>query len=379
MALGSFRKFEADEYVMIATLCFYTVLIATINIVESTSSNLLPPGYDVENMTQEDIDERTLGSKLILVVEQCQIMVIWATKACLLIMYIRFTTLRRESIAIKGIAVYVAVSFVLMEVLYLGVWCRPFHNYWSVNYHPLLVLRTDVKPRAVPTPNPQCDTAVNHLITNAVFNISSDVLMLALGVPMFIRIQIPLSKKIPLVGIFSLGIFVIIAAILNKWYSFTAPFGTSWVYWYVRESATAIIVANLPFVWLLYRRMFGIRTQSATGSRSKSGQNTISLRSRVKLEALPKSPRTPRGRKGSDDSEMAFGLGKSDLLEITTAPRADELQRERSFDDKIASEPSTTKHLGLFHGHRSRESNLPQIHCMETAVLTDKKSAGSFV
>ena len=115
---------------MLATLCFYTVLIATINIVESTSSNLLPPGYDVENMTQEDIDERTLGSKLILVVEQCQIVTIWATKACLLIMYIRFTTLRRENIAIKGIAVYVAVSFVVMEVLYLGVWCRPFHNYW---------------------------------------------------------------------------------------------------------------------------------------------------------------------------------------------------------------------------------------------------------
>jgi len=233
--------------------------------------------------------------------------------------------------------------------------------------------------RAVPTPNPQCDTAVNHLITNAVFNISSDVLMLALGVPMFIRIQIPLSKKIPLVGIFSLGIFVIIAAVLNKWYSFTAPFGTAWVYWYVRESATAIIVANLPFVWLLYRRIFGIRTDSVTGSRSKSGQNTISLRSRVKSEAPPRAPRVARGRKGSDDSEIPFGLGKSELHETTAAPTADELRRERSFDDKIASDPSTTKHLGLFHGHRSRESNLPQIHCMETAVLTDKKSAGSFV
>jgi len=144
MALGSLRKFEADEYVMVATLLFFTVLIATVNIVASTSSNLLPPGYDVEHMTPEDIKERTLGSKLILVVEQCQIMVIWATKACLLIMYIRFTTLQRENIAIKAIAVYVAVSFVVMEVLYLGVWCKPFHNYWSVNYNLPLASYTDI-------------------------------------------------------------------------------------------------------------------------------------------------------------------------------------------------------------------------------------------
>jgi hypothetical protein len=132
MALGSFAKFEGDEYVMIVILCFFTVLIATINIVESTSSNLLPPGYDVENMTQEDVAERTLGSKLILVVENCQMIVIWGTKACLLIMYCRFTTLKKESIAIRAVAAYVVISFLVMEVLYLGVWCRPFHNYWSV-------------------------------------------------------------------------------------------------------------------------------------------------------------------------------------------------------------------------------------------------------
>jgi hypothetical protein len=130
MALGSFAKFEADEYVMCVILFFYTILIATINIVGTTSSNLIPPGYDVENMTQADIDERTLGSKLILVVENCQILVIWGTKACLLIMYLRFTTLRRENFAIKAVAAYVVISWVVMEILYLGVWCRPFHNYW---------------------------------------------------------------------------------------------------------------------------------------------------------------------------------------------------------------------------------------------------------
>jgi hypothetical protein len=56
------------------------VVIVTINIVEHTSSNLLPPGYDIAHMTSQDIAERTLGSKLILVVENCQIITIWVNQ-----------------------------------------------------------------------------------------------------------------------------------------------------------------------------------------------------------------------------------------------------------------------------------------------------------
>ena len=38
----------------------------------------------------------------------------------------------RQNIAVKAVAVYVAVGFVIMEILYLGVWCRPFNQYWAV-------------------------------------------------------------------------------------------------------------------------------------------------------------------------------------------------------------------------------------------------------
>jgi len=115
---------------MCVILGFYTTLIVTINIIAHTSSNLLPPGYDIVHMTKQDIDERTYGSKLILVVEESQCVVIWGAKACLLIMYLRLTKMRGENIAVKVLAGYVAISFAVMEILYLGVWCRPFSNYW---------------------------------------------------------------------------------------------------------------------------------------------------------------------------------------------------------------------------------------------------------
>jgi hypothetical protein len=239
--------------------------------------------------------------------------------------------------------------------------------------------------RAVPTPNPQCDTAINHLITNAVFNISSDVIMLALGIPMFARIQLPLSKKIPLVGIFSLGAFVVVAAVLNKYYSFTAPFDDDWVFWYVRESATAIIVANLPFVWLLYRRIFGIRTTttSATGSKSRSksgGTFEISLRSRPESKVLSRL-QPPRARKMSDDSQMALGQGKSYMCEVTTSEAEEEsLQRESDFDVKMPGGAASVASSGLAQSDRSRDINVTTeiSTSMEAAVLYSKKSVGSF-
>jgi hypothetical protein len=230
---------------------FYTTLIVTINIVAQSDSNLLPPGFDVDALTSNQIHDRQYGSKLVLVVEQCQIMTVWCEKLCLLFLYRRLTVGTWERLAIKLLFFYVGISWVVMEILYFGVWCRPFNMYW-----------------AVPSTT-QCTAATNHLITNAVFNISSDAMILAVALPMFIKTRLPLRKKIAIVGIFSLGTFVIICAILNKVYSFNQPFGLQWTFWYVRESSTALLTANAAFVWALLRRIFKLRSLG-----SFSGKNT---------------------------------------------------------------------------------------------------------
>lgn len=79
---------------------------------------------------------------------------------------------------------------VVMEILYLGVWCRPFSQYW-----------------AVPPSNVQCSAATNHLITNAVLNISSDLMIIAIPMPLLFKVKIPLKNKMILMGIFLIGAF----------------------------------------------------------------------------------------------------------------------------------------------------------------------------
>ncbi|KAF1991681.1 hypothetical protein K402DRAFT_322826 [Aulographum hederae CBS 113979] len=238
---GGLKGLQVDDYCMAVAVCTYTTLLVTMNIVADKETNLLPPGFDVATLTPRNIKSREYGSKMVLVVEQMQCATIWLLKACILLMYNRLTIALKENLAVKILAGYVLFGYILMEILYFGVWCRPFHGYW-----------------AVPTSNFQCSAAINHLITNAVFNISSDLIMLAIGLSLFIRSRLPFKRKLVLCSVFSLGVFVIVAAICNKYYSFTEPFGSMWTYWYIREASTTLIVANLPFLWTLLRRLFNL-------------------------------------------------------------------------------------------------------------------------
>jgi hypothetical protein len=157
---------------------------------------------------------------------------------------------------VKAVAMYTAFTFVLMEILYLGVWCRPFNQYW-----------------AVPPDNVQCSAATNHLITNTVFNISSDIMIIILPMPMLLQTTLSTKKKVILCGLFAVGTFTILSAILNKYYSFTQPFGLEWTAWYIRESSTALITANLPLTWALLQRIFKLRSWSGY-SKERSGRPT---------------------------------------------------------------------------------------------------------
>jgi len=38
----------------------------------------------------------------------------------------------REALVVKITAVYCAITFAAIQILYLAVWCRPVTNYWAV-------------------------------------------------------------------------------------------------------------------------------------------------------------------------------------------------------------------------------------------------------
>ncbi|KAJ5130303.1 uncharacterized protein N7515_006342 [Penicillium bovifimosum] len=261
IANGSFKRLFVDDYVMTATFkAIYTTLLVLIQISARYATNLMDPkDYDEVLADPKQVSDRIYGSKIVIGLEQCMLISTWGVKICMLMLYWRITQNLKSNLYIKILAVYIAVGFVVIEVTYYGVYCRPFSQYW-----------------AMPVTNMQCATYQHYSITQAVFNISSDAVMFAIPIPLLIRAQLKSRRKVVLIGVMSLGLFTIIAAILNKYFNFASPLTTTYQIWYIREASTAVYVANLMCWWPLLRKLFGLKAfqyNSNRGQRNNNNQN----------------------------------------------------------------------------------------------------------
>ncbi|KAH7062426.1 hypothetical protein B0J12DRAFT_237720 [Macrophomina phaseolina] len=324
---GSVLRLQADDALVIVAMCSYTALIAVINIVAVSSSNLINPAEGDITFTPQVVKRRSYGSKMVVVSEQMQLATIWLVKGCLLIMYARLTTSTKQNIAVKIVAAYVVIGFVLMEILYLGVWCRPFSEYW-----------------AVPTNNVQCSAATNHLITNAVLNISSDIFIMAIPMPIFLQARLPIKRKLILCGVFGLGIFSILSAILNKFYSFTEPFGSSWVFWYVRESSTAILTANIPFTWTLLQRTFNIGSfAGSTRGRSRTTYQQFHHSNTATISRKAPRPEDELERNDSQEQIVPLEIWQNVQLSVHTSTLDDDKKNKATVTESGVDSISDSK------------------------------------
>ena len=86
---------------------------------------------------------------------------------------------------------------------------------------------------------------------------------------------------------------MILCAILNRYYNFTAGYGSLiYLNWYSGETSTAVIVANIPHLWPLISRVFGLGAFKSTNPDSSnrfklsSSNQGISSRRRTVHHAL---------------------------------------------------------------------------------------------
>ncbi|KAJ5883502.1 uncharacterized protein N7473_010388 [Penicillium subrubescens] len=233
------RNLQVDDYLMMFAVVWYTILSVALNSVATGGGSNLMTDEDKANLTPKTHAERERGSKWVFVSEHAFILCIWSLKACMLVIYSRITEGLKQRKWINYIAIYVAIGFVATE-LSLFLICRPITNYW-----------------AVPTPDDQCSSYQYYEIVQGSFSISADVFMLLVAIPMLLQVRVPMKQKLILLLLFGMGIFVIVAAVLNKVYCLV-PALISYVYmnWYFREATVAILVTNLPLVWSLLRDVF---------------------------------------------------------------------------------------------------------------------------
>ncbi|BDD56204.1 hypothetical protein MAP00_001679 [Monascus purpureus] len=256
----SIKNLQMEDGLMLFTVACYVILTAILILVSEHGTNEIPPSQ-FGQIDPESIPDRIYGSKLVIVTEQMWLATIWGCKGCLLLLYSTMTMGLSQHRIVILMGGFCALSYIVIEILFFALWCRPFSNYWSV-----------------PPANLQCSVYRNHLILVLALNVSSDFLMLFIPLPILIRARLTLIKKLTLCALFSLGAFVIICCILSKYYSLSQPYGQEWVDWYVREAGTAVIVANIPHIWPLVRRLLNARDFLSNGSFSRTRKTHTSQR-----------------------------------------------------------------------------------------------------
>ncbi|TLD14674.1 hypothetical protein PspLS_11092 [Pyricularia sp. CBS 133598] len=227
------RNLRIDDILMIPAFLLYTGLIVTLNFIMEDGGSLPWPVHAAGPLTEDDIQVRIRGSKVVLVMEQCFLNQLYILKTCMLVFYTRLTMGTKTQLLVRVLGVFVALCWLASEIVFF-THCRPFSGLW-----------------AFPPPNRDCVTLETYQMAEGSLNIASDVLMVCVVLPIAFRVNMPWRHKLVLFFVLSAGLLVIAAAILTKYFDLTTDWDPTYILWYLRESSLAVCVANMPILWPL--------------------------------------------------------------------------------------------------------------------------------
>ncbi|KJZ74262.1 hypothetical protein HIM_06268 [Hirsutella minnesotensis 3608] len=258
-----FKGLQADDYLVWLAAILYIVETTLAFCVGYVAHGLANNGMtDQERMdlspdSEEFRTSRVIGSKIQLAGWSTYSVLLWALKASLLIFYIRLTSgLHRHYLVRIRIGFLFLVTSWIVVVANLFFACRPFHGYWQI----------------LPNPGNVCQPAVSNQIIwmFLAFNVSTDLYLISIPLPMLWQSTLKPMKKIGLMMLFSGGLFVVVCATLRCILIVTdatngAQLAGSWA---VRETFVAVVTTNLPMIFPLLKVWFSSAVGSLTTARS---------------------------------------------------------------------------------------------------------------
>ncbi|KAF2866672.1 hypothetical protein BDV95DRAFT_454996, partial [Massariosphaeria phaeospora] len=230
MRLGGWRRLQLEDAVAVLAVLSASALMVVLDGVQTYWP--APGPLTSYKWTPQFVRNRTLGQKLRITTEELLLVSVWTTKAGLLLMYHQLTELTNQRKQVLFTAVYVAVSFVVLELALTVGWCRPFSEYWAM----------------IPE-NKECRVYTNYYIMLIAFNVSTDLLILIIPLPLLRSRKVGIRRswrtKLIILAILALGVFTITCSVVSKIFFLQKLRSLETLSWYTREAFTAILCANL--------------------------------------------------------------------------------------------------------------------------------------
>ncbi|KAF3021278.1 hypothetical protein E8E15_006685 [Penicillium rubens] len=185
------ERFFAEDKVMMISVIPLVIRMVLVHFVLILGTN----NTTTTGLTEQEISNRELGSKLVLAARIFYAIFIWTAKVTVCEFLKRVTGLswRRSTTFFLRFISYFLFSTLVAVVIATLAECQPFHHYWQV----------------IPDPGPTCRTGYVNLITMGTCDVITDLLLVAIPIPIILMAQMPLKRRLTLSTLFCLSLILV--------------------------------------------------------------------------------------------------------------------------------------------------------------------------
>ncbi|KAI0905044.1 hypothetical protein F4823DRAFT_628146 [Ustulina deusta] len=241
------RQFQLDDYLMIVFVLGFVAdvtLAYTVGALFQGLTNSYMTDEERASLSPDSVEfyYRQSGSKIQVAGWSVYVFNLWVVKFAFAVFFSRLTS------GLRHLQIRVYIGYALLTVTYLFVAlglilsCQPMDRFWQINPNPGRLCQ--------PTNSPF------YVLATLISDIATDLYLVSIPMSLLWGVQIPLRKKVILLGLFGGSFFVIVAGLIRGIVILTAGpdgaiSGSQWAY---REQFVAAIIGNLPASQPLFRK-----------------------------------------------------------------------------------------------------------------------------
>ncbi|KAM0544877.1 hypothetical protein ACHAPJ_011622 [Fusarium lateritium] len=300
------RGLQWDDFFATLVLIFYAIDAFTVHLIYYLGTNIEGVVHSkTATLTDHEIHEYTLGSKLELLAWYSYTALIWSLKGTMLCFFSRMTIGTWHNVFVKTVSVLSGLSYIAV-FLTITFGCFPTRKNWQV----------------LPDPGEKCTFKMQNFLVTTVLNVLTDAMILGIPLPLLWTLQVPLRKKFVIGLLLSSGAFVIAAAIIRVVLTLSAnPSALTVNAWGVRETIVGIITVNIPILRPMFSRSFWSLQPASQLSSSyrtttrgtRNGGRTGDIEGPYELTPSINEGSKPSDR-GSQDSIISKNIKMADIV-----------------------------------------------------------------
>ncbi|KAK6218427.1 hypothetical protein QIS74_06307 [Colletotrichum tabaci] len=312
-------NWEGDDYFAVIAVFFWTGELVMLELIGQYGSITGMNDALALTLSDQQKERIVIGSKCLVAGWVLYVTLIWCLKACMLFLYRRLTLNLQQQKMVLITAVACVLCYVA-TILVILTRCMPFHKNWQI----------------YPYPGDACALNIPNYIALAITNVTTDIMILYIPLPLLWSVQMPLARKIICTMWLCTGVFIIIATLLRCILCLqdaeSINLGTIWS---IRETFVGILAVNAPVLgpWIAKNasavRSRASKNRSKTGGDPDSASHIVTIGAKDsthRLERLGKDGRSLRGLGWTEidnDSEERIMETQNDVS--VSAKRSDEV------------------------------------------------------